>query len=190
MSVGHGILRQMVNDIIRLVVLVPHRDAVLKIRQGKRKLFSQAFFGAYSFPIAAPLARLDRPLNINELKNAAEFLREERAASGGVICGGGRGAVTFTGGYVFFGTVLSLSAPMLSAEASPVYFPQIILCETLIEKSMEKPTEDQKEMCIAAEFPLADEKLSFRAAALANMVIRELETPLSFEWKIGRAVWL
>jgi hypothetical protein len=46
---------------LRLLVLVPHRDARLPLRAWSASLFAAGLPGAWSFPWVAPLARLKRP---------------------------------------------------------------------------------------------------------------------------------
>jgi hypothetical protein len=55
------------------------------MRSVQRKLFSQGFDGAFSFPTAAPLALLKEPLSESDLKNVAEALRAATMKAGGKI---------------------------------------------------------------------------------------------------------
>jgi hypothetical protein len=163
------------------VVLVPHRDAVIDLRGEKRGFFSDGFYGAYSFPVVAPLCVVRRPLTNVELKETAKKICDEVLMRGGLIEGAGEAAVSFFGDYFFWGEELSISALYLNDTVLSGFekrFEKIILCEALLSKSEPPPKK------------INSKKISFRASALANMVIRPLDKKFSFEWKIGRPVWL
>jgi hypothetical protein len=56
--------------------LIPHRNAVFVVEKIRQQLFALGLDGAFSFPAAAPLALLSRPLSGVELKAAAAELRK------------------------------------------------------------------------------------------------------------------
>ena len=60
----------------RFIILVPHRDSLKPFETYRQKLFASGFCGAYSFPLAAPLASVSRALNRQELKELAVNFRE------------------------------------------------------------------------------------------------------------------
>ncbi|MDR3302426.1 MAG: hypothetical protein LBT01_07880 [Spirochaetaceae bacterium] len=201
---------------MRLLVLVPHRDAVTELRREKPQLFSEGFLGAYSFPLAAPLAALSAPLSIDALKDAAKLVRRQLRETGGTdakITGERRDTVPLCDEYSILGYALSLAPPPLNDAIVLQYFSKIVLCETLVPVSCPqhlaksfcgfKPhpesaaiiTQSVSDRTLAEWDPLSSPpfsagKISFRAAALANMVIRPLGPKLSFEWKVGALVWL
>ena len=83
--------KRTMTNFFRLLVLVPHRDARLPLRAWSSSLFTAGLQGAWSFPWAAPLARLKRSLTDDELKLLARALRQEinnLALKGEVCCFG------------------------------------------------------------------------------------------------------
>jgi hypothetical protein len=179
--------RRRAAETLTLLVLVPHRDARLPLRAWSAALFAAGVAGAWSFPWAAPVAVLSRPLSAEELRDRARALRDFSLAEtgGGKIKTGPAARAAFPGsvlgGAAIFGPVLDIPAGLFSAEASekiirPVSPP--VLGAALVWDSG------------AAEYP-APPALSFRAAALANMIYRPLGSGgVSFEWKIGKPHWL
>jgi hypothetical protein len=162
----------------------------------RRKLFSAGIAGAYSFPIAAPLAEVSRPYSEEELKALARGLRELSVLG----CRDGKFHTAGTGrvlmdhaGYPdIFGLKLEFTAGghpagagfsaaslqgLRNAKVKRV-FPECILCAGLGPGGRGLP-----------EAPC----FSFRAAKLANLAIRPLdsgEKGYSFEWETGAPAWL
>lgn len=181
-------------EILRFLVLVPHRDTVKLLRNYSRLLFGAGFSGAFSFPPAAPLALLSRPCTGEELKGAARALRQATLACGrgGKIHAGEPAAVPFPdiagglSGLSIFGPALDLPLPDLSLPAMVYPFPALVLCTALVEG-----------VCPPSRAAPPPAAFSFRAAAAANMVLRHPEggaSPggdlYSLEWRIGRLRWL
>jgi hypothetical protein len=140
----------------------------------------------YAFPVVAPLCSLERPLSINELKEGAKKIREGACEQGGVFEGRGTAVVPFVDGCCFFGNELSIAAPCLKNNVPSYFgnfgnlgknFEKIILCRTLIATDEHPPQ-------------ISNKKIPFSAAALANMIVQPLGQKFSFQWKIGRLVWL
>ena len=167
------------------LVLVPHRDARLVLRNYSDALFRAGVTGAYHFPWAAPLAALSRPLDTEELKCCARALRE--AAGGRKICAGEASLTTFPAesDTLLFGPRLDITIPLnaLGGGASKVsgVFSQPVLGSCLLSAD-EVQTQS-----------LPPPKLSFRAAAVANMFWRPLQAGgivIGYKWKIGKLCWL
>ncbi|MDR3192342.1 MAG: hypothetical protein LBT87_04685 [Treponema sp.] len=66
-----------------MAALVPHRDSRRILRAYSGELFARGFAGAWSFPWAAPLALLTRPLEGAELSFLARSVREKSLAAPG-----------------------------------------------------------------------------------------------------------
>ena len=189
----------------RFLVLVPHRDSRLLLRKWSESLFQAGFPGAWSFPWAAPLGVLSRPLSASELKHCARSLRESTLS-------GEKPGITGTGpvSSLFFpdsvmrifgrtdrsaaiaGPVLEITVPESAfsgggAEKITCLFPRPVIGCCLLRDFDPKAAPD------TAAFPCAPE-ISFRTAALANMLYFPLETKedsgYSFAWKIGEPHWL
>jgi hypothetical protein len=142
----------------------------------RQALFRAGFWGAYSFPIAAPIAQVSRPLEREVLKRIAMSVRQGtdgkiRTGAGGLVSGGG---------LTLFGPVLDLPLPALPSDAVLYRFPSLVLCAALVKGPVPLITQEPPSLC-------------FRAAMLANLLLRPLPAPCgtySFEWKIGVPVWL
>jgi hypothetical protein len=176
---------------LRFILLVPHRDSGRILETYRHRLFAGGLAGAFSFPVAVPLARTARPLDREELRTLAGELRslslqkegdgKFRAARTGVV-------PCEPGGFSFFGPLLEpgpsgdgASLPSLAGEKILLRFPALCLCAALLGER-EGPPGGAEEL-----------DLSFRAAMVANMSIRPLssgEAGYSFMWKIGRPAWL
>jgi hypothetical protein len=175
------------------LVLVPHRDIRLVLRNYSAALFRAGFDGAYNFPWVAPLAVLSRPLNAEELKRCARSIRE--AAGNGKINAGQASYTAFPvlgqnqEDCVLYGPRLDISIPRdigLAQKAADFFSPPVIGACLL-------PADGGKN----ANIPSPPE-LSFRAAAVANMYWRTLPPydgtqqggAAGYKWKIGKLRWL
>jgi hypothetical protein len=190
--------------LIRLAVLVPHRDSRRLAEARRSSLFAAGFTGAWSFPAVAPLARLSRPLTAPELKALAASLREAVLAGGrdgriatgepaDLQCPGVDGGLE--GALRFWGPSLDLPVPawediraIETAESpagmSSVYSPfsAAVLCAALVPGGVPP----------GVSLPVIP-ALSFRAAAVANMAVIPLTAGAagySFRWRIGPLFWL
>jgi hypothetical protein len=174
--------------LFRFVVLVPHRDSRRLVEACRPALFAAGLHGAWSFPAAAPLARLSRPLTPPELKALAASLRRAALDNGraGKITAGESAEeecprFTDDAGNApplrFWGPALDLPVP-----GGPAGLPmgRAILCAALIPGGL------------PAALP-ALPAFSFRAAAVANLTVKPLPQGAalySFRWRIGRLYWL
>jgi hypothetical protein len=172
----------MVLKTLRFLILIPHRDGGRPLKDLSRRLFAAGFPGAYSFPAAAPLALLSRPLTKPELRTAAAALRETSLKSRGIITAGKPARVRCSG-LSFYGPALDLAAPELPPGGIRFQFPLLTLCAALI------PGDEFPENHVPPGFP----PFSFRAAAVANMILIPLDAGApgySYTWKIGVPRWL
>lgn len=177
------------NAIIRLLVLVPHRDTRRILRVYGGKLFQSGFFGARSFPPVAPLGVVSQSLSRETLLMLAKSLRNRinRLNREGKCTTQGWATVSIPSFPTLGGLNLALSPlefePTLGIRAlSPVLLGLTILGSTDTEHHSDRFFLD-----------ILEKPLSFRAAALANFLIRPLpygERDFSFEWEIGKLAWL
>jgi hypothetical protein len=184
------------------LVLLPHRDIRLVLRKNSDSLFKAGFSGAYLFPWAAPLALLSRPLTAEELKHCARAVREASLSTGD---GRINAAETCTAAFLvnadtencpaLLGLRLDLALPSdvfgSDAKITSVFSPPILgVC---LLPSAQYDT--------AALPPVP--KVSFRAAAVANMIWQPMEAVVSQQgaavtdsgsfgckWKIRKPCWL
>jgi hypothetical protein len=161
------------------LVLVPHRDTRLVMRNYSSKLFKAGL--TYAFPWAAPLAALSRPLNTQELKNIAHTFR--KLASDGKFCAEGAYTMPFPPkeeNSFLFGPHLDFTVPpdFLSGIGDP--FSQTVIGACMISDG---------ENVNALPCP---PKLSFSAASVANMFLQPVNLPgaTGHKWKIGKLCWL
>ena len=194
---GNSILKTPVpGAVLHFAVLIPHRDSLKPLRILSRRLFAAGFPGAFSFPQAAPLALLSRPLSRRELGDLAAALRESSADRGGVITAGPTAPASLPPAVQFrnegpdprefslWGPRLDLAVP--AAIPGAIYsFPFPVLCAALVRGGMDA---DSMDAAVEGLFPLR-----FKAAAAANMSFMALESGepgYSFTWKIGEPRWL
>jgi hypothetical protein len=166
--------------------LVPHRDAIFVVEKFRQRLFALGLDGAFSFPAAAPLALLSRPLTDTELKSAAAELRQ--------LLAGGKFAVSAPpkkspapDGIRFFGLSLDMPFPSFPEDAVIIRWEKPVLAPAVLGQA------DQVSL-LAEQGRLPDPpELSFRAAALANLAVYPAgdgEADYSYAWEPGRLHWL
>ena len=172
--------------LFRFIILIPHRDALLPLHEYRQRLFSNGFLGAYSFPMAAPIAAVSRPFVRDELKELGSNIRGLTKEKNGKIISDSFGRVIFGGKYAFFGPVLDLrieeSIFPLSSKAKILH----VFESPVLNAALEDPESSGKN---AEELSIPP----FRAASLANLIIRPLDYGVpaySSEWRIGPPVWL
>ena len=174
----------------RFIILVPHRDALKPLDGYRQRLFAAGFYGAFSFPLSAPLAEVSCPFDREELKGLARNIRGLAGNTGGKITGNSSYQIVKEGQLSFYGPPLSLTIDEGifpgSAKDKLQYCPNPpLLCVALAGENQNGKTLNSMET----------HAISFRAAYVANLAIRQLAGtgfPLefSFEWKVGPPVWL
>ena len=163
------------------LVLVPHRDTRLILRNYSAALFRAGFTGAFCFPWAAPLAAVSQALNNAELKNCSRALRE---IAGSKICSNQSASCAFEGA-ALFGPRIDIGGlqDWLGGAAGKVTetFPQPVIGACLL------PAAEAG----GSALPVPPQ-LSFRTAALANMYWKSVDKGGAFgaRWKIGNLCWL
>jgi hypothetical protein len=175
---------------LEFVVLVPHRDCLAALEAFRQRLFAGGIAGAYSFPAAAPLALIKRPLSPGELKAAAAETRKllggRKITPLGVDGCDGWVAGPVMGAVCFFGLVLELPLPDFPASAVVQRWEKPILAPAILGIHDRPPS-----MTALTENTLVP---PFRSAALANLALMPItgfnEEPYSFTWKIGPLYWL
>ncbi|MCL1815855.1 MAG: hypothetical protein FWG27_08580 [Treponema sp.] len=204
---GGGVLYEAASPLL-LAVLVPHRDCLPALNACRQHLFAAGIDGAYSFPAAAPLALLKRPLEPGELKSAASELRKllgniKIVSSGQGECSGFAGHPS--GEVRFFGPLLELPLPVFSADAVLQRWEKPILAPAILapgESSLQEVMENDPQRYAGLHKQGGSAWLP-RAAALANLTLWPLlpsakastdfsffEKNYSFTWKMGPLHWL
>jgi len=163
------------------LVLVPHRDARLVLRNYSARLFKAGFATAYHFPWVAPLAAVSRALEDAELKKCSRILRE---AIGSKIYADKAAVCPFEGDALFgpYIDIGDLSGALKEAAGKVTeIFPLPVIRTCLL------PASDSENAALPAP-----PQLSFRAAAIANMHWRREDEDGAFcvKWKIGKLCWL
>ena len=184
--------QQRKKEIYRFIVLVPHRDSLGLFEEYRARLFAAGFPGAWSFPMAAPLASVSRFFSGDELEELARNIRELTKETDGKIFCSGSACAKFTTedtekkeDFSFFGVPLNLLVeeaifPETARTKILSIFSPPVLCAALLAPKERPPSEEGP-------------PLSFRAASIANLVIRPLESgaaAYSFEWKMRPLIWL
>ncbi|MCL1927300.1 MAG: hypothetical protein FWG07_00715 [Treponema sp.] len=193
METAENYKRNSVEDTVSpllFVVLVPHRDCLPALEAYRRNMFAAGFDGAFSFPAAAPLALLKRPLDAMELKTAAVELRKnlgnKRFNTGYSECSAWN---TTINELRFFGLTLELPQPAFPPDAIVKVWEKPILAPAIIVPDGIASTMHSSSF---------NSGLSFRAAALANLALQPVgsaeassfEKDFSFTWKLGSLYWL
>ncbi|MDR1307662.1 MAG: hypothetical protein LBK74_08830 [Treponema sp.] len=168
-----------------LAVLVPHRDCLPLLDEYRRALFAAGLAGAWSFPPVAPIALLRAPLPAGTLKALAAELRRllgnRKIVPGPAAECVAPGKTGGAGGLRLFGPVLDL--PRLPpAEETLFSWEKPVLAPAVLDPREGVP--DNR---------ISPPALSFRAAALANLVLRPAscgEAGYSFAWETGPLFWL
>ncbi|MDR2445977.1 MAG: hypothetical protein LBD58_01595 [Treponema sp.] len=182
------------------LALMPHRDCGKGVTTVKHSLLSLDFYGAFSFPVASPLAVLSHALTKDELKRIAVQLRENTFAEGrkGIITAGDWGTAALGG--IFFGGQ-RLDVPVERLFQADAVFPRGVVVEPcavplLVEAVMrgdtpggDAPWENTEEKKKRPAVQPAS--FSFTAGYVANLALRPLrDDGYSFEWRIGEPVWM
>ena len=184
-------------------ILVPHRDCLPALDTYRQSLFSAGMDGAFSFPAAAPLALLHRPLSKAELKNAATELRKQLGEKPFVcieqgektVCREKQNNAAEKNGSAdtlcFFGPILELPLPRFPDDAVVQHWETPILAPAILAPGDKLPDPLPQAMAV-----------SFRAAALANLsytrvlsgkeagATENFEPEYSFSWELGPLQWL
>jgi len=170
------------------IILIPHRDALKPFAAYREKLFAAGLYGAHAFPRAAPLARVSRPLSKEELKGLAAVIRGLTRENDGKITGGRPSVVHDDSAFSFFGSTLNLPAdegifPRGARLTILKSFLPPVLCAALVGPGA----------ILKTPVPEETQPVSFRAAALANLIVRPLaigDADYSISWETGPPVWL
>ncbi len=173
----------MKTESLRLIVLIPHRDALKSIGIYRRRLFENGFSGAYSFPGVIPLIITKNPYTPGELKQTTLFLRN-------LVSGGHDGWFTSKTpeimdslpGISLGGLSFDISLAGLELKDGAAALPRPFLGITVLN-----PGEEEPYLRFSAAVP--PPPVSFRAAAAANLVYG-IPGTCSCIWEIGHPVWL
>jgi len=167
------------------LVLVPHRDIRLIYKNYSACLFEQGFYLAFHIPWVAPLAELSRPFNTYELKNCARILKN--STKGDKIFASDTATIRFPmneNEHSLFGSQLNVSLPLEALDneigKKVIRFFSLPVIGTLLMEGNK-----------TAALPVPP-KVSFRAAAVANMYLLPLlkKSVTGFKWEIGKLHWL
>ncbi len=167
------------------LTLVPHRDTRLVLRNYSVELFKAGFSGAFDFPWVVPLAVISRPFSSRRLKNFAHTLRQINADKFSSTEAASVVLPPNENGMALFGPRLDISAALNSGcgASGEIFLPQTIIGCCLLNTCEAKNT----------RLPQPP-KLSFRAAAAANMIRQPLAftsgSVTGYKWKIGELFWL
>jgi hypothetical protein len=179
------------SPLFRFAVLVPHRDCLKALRDYRRSLFAAGFPGAYSFPPVVPLALVSRPCTPGELRNLSASLRKISLSgdADGTFHTGEGTAAECPGGPVLWGPALDIrlsSLPFPPPDALNFRFPAPVLAAAIIGPRTGTAVTDD-----APAAPPPVPRLSFRAAAVSNMILKPLPGgEYSFIWEIEKLYWL
>jgi hypothetical protein len=162
-------------------------------------LFAQGVCGAWSFPQVLPLAVVSKFFSGEELNTLARILRDTSIADGrdGMFCTGNAGTSLLSKSDKESGncsTTVTIYGSALNTNLTDLVFSgtaaEKVLCRpfpsvigtAILDKNKELPP-------VIPPVP----QISFRAAAVANMLYTPMETgdfSCSYKWKIGKLHWL
>jgi hypothetical protein len=183
------------------LVLVPHRDIRVVLRNYNKEAVSAGLTGVYSFPWVAPLAELAQPLTAGELKYFACSLRKVFGRDKMHVAE--MSAAVFPSGaedMTLFGPRLMIDTDFLTQKCKDTKEFETGKIKTvfsdLVIGTFLAPKTHEQQLCAANQkFDTSlreNPPLSFRAAALANMYWRPFQTggEVGYKWKIGKLSWL
>jgi hypothetical protein len=171
------------------LVMVPHQDVRIELREFNEDLIKNGLKGVYPFPYAAPLAVLSSPLDTDELKLISRSLRNTAGDEKFYL---GEHRITS------IDTIkeASLCGPCLNIKIPVDIFnftPKInkIISPIVIGVNLLPKNNEQQLFKIIDSAPLR-EKLSFRAAAVASMFWQpvQIDGEAGYKWEIGKLHWL
>jgi len=172
----------------KILVLVPHKDVRTELHNYCEVLVKNGLTGVYRFPLVVPLAEISQSLTDDELKKIAFLLRQITGKS--KINSIETSKVLFPAAedkLMLLGPQLDLRLPEGVfndfSKIQAIYSPQVIGTFLFPDQSMQ------------LSFKLPSDKLSFRAAAAANMYWKsfsdhQLSENTGYKWKIGKLSWL
>jgi len=198
------------------LVLVPHQDVRLELRKYSDSLHNTE--KVYPFPLIAPLAVLSKPLNPDELKKISRSLRNNLGTNKIIT---GKPSITAipinNKNMNLFGLKIDFTFPECITQRhgehggeykdsfiqkiktlfSPLLIGLFLVPEVNEQQLRASRTEGSMSPCEKLKYnstvPPFD-KLSFRAAAIANMTWEESgldeKGKVIFEYKIGKLCWL
>ena len=187
----------------KFLVLVPHNDVRVLLRKHGELLLKDGLTGVYLFPWAAPIAELSEMFNADELKYTAQSLRN--------ITNGEKFSVTEAETASFpsekekmillgHGLDLKITEKVFGEGIkkiknifTPLIIGSLLIPESDKQQSRASQTEDLISLCEKFSSRAAPrEKLSFRAAAVANMHWKPFKNgdEAGYRWKIGKLFWL
>jgi hypothetical protein len=184
------------------LVLVPHRDTRSELQKYGE---SSDLTDVYSFPCVTPLAALFHPLGMEELKNYAKKLRKSLGTekiqifeNSAAVFPAANESLTLIGPKITINTDFLLHKnedakeiyASASAHSSSIknIFDTLVIGTWLAHGSLEQQTQ----LCSKLNSNLPSGKLSFRAAAIANMYWRSVikNNEIAYKWKIEKLCWL
>ncbi|MDR1363692.1 MAG: hypothetical protein LBJ35_06550 [Spirochaetaceae bacterium] len=176
-------------ELYRFIVFIPHANVRAEFNKYRRELFASGFAAAYSFPAAAPVALVQAPASMYELRRMAALFRErsyENSAAGRIQTASISSAY-LPNGKIIAGPRLSIETPPIPESVSVIAtFPELILGVGVFpERQRQSPLRLPLRLP-----PTLQPPISFSAAALANMTLRPLEYETSYSWTIGEPQWL
>ncbi|MDR0320181.1 MAG: hypothetical protein LBI28_01625 [Treponema sp.] len=171
------------------LVLVPHRDIRLKLKEYSEKLLKAGLTGVYNFPWVAPLAELSHPLKIDELKNFSKSLREtakDKMSASSIA----RTQFLTDDNMTLLGSRIDLSVTAAAFKTAEPKIKNIILPTVIGSFLLPADLYKEREQLLSSLPPC--EEISFRAAAVANMYWRPFQSggKTAYKWRIGRLCWL
>jgi hypothetical protein len=169
---------------LRLIVIVPHRDALKAVNTYRRKLFEHGFSGAYSFPGIIPLFVTKKPYTLTELKQTAFSLKKIISSHNpeGKFFSKQVDLINSLPQFSLGGLSFDISLDGLSIKKDDTALPRFLLGLTFLKAG----TEESFLMFTNNEPPPF---ISFRACSVANMIY-SVSDDSTFSWEIGHPVWL
>ena len=174
---------------LNLLVLVPHRDIRVKLEKSAKILIKNGLSNIYSFPLAAPLAALSKPLSADELKAFAVCLRN--ITKNDKFTSEEMGAIelsTSNDDMLLHGPKLKFNLPQNVFDSLKITLPfsSSVIGVYLTSKANKQQISDNPASALLCE------DIAFRAAAVANMCWQPIkkDNEICFKWKIDKLFWL
>jgi hypothetical protein len=203
----------MIENRLRLIALIPHKDALKESLEYRRKLFEHGFSGSYSFPLVIPLIITKKPYTLAELKQTALSMKKMILSNNadGKYISQKTDSIDILPGFLIGGPSFDFSLDESALKKDDAALPRFVLGLTAIRNDTDKMNFEETHADFEPKVRRRREErsgtnyteetflrfvrdnpaplISFRACSVANMIYSTSEDG-AYSWEIGHPIWL